>query len=123
MSGQPINISPPIDLPAIAELKSQAQWVAWRYEQRGDAKPTKILVNPYTGRNASTSNPATWGIHEAAAKRAKTVDGVGFVLSDDDNLTGYDLDSCRNPKTGHIKPWAREILSFGETYAEVSPSS
>src|SRR5262249_60933600 len=48
--------------------------------------------------------------------------GVGFVLSDNDNLTGYDFDGCRNPTSGTLKPWVQEILSHGETYAEISPS-
>src|SRR5262249_19554891 len=50
------------------------------------------------------------------------LDGVGFVLSEDDNLTGYDFDGVRNSDTGHIKPWVREILSYRESYAEVTPS-
>ena len=108
---------------AIAELQTIPQWVAWRYEHVGEGKKlTKVPVNPATGGNASTSEPTTWGAYEAAAKRAESVDGIGFVLSDDDNITGYDFDDCRNPENGHIRPWAREILAYGETYAEVSPS-
>ena len=47
--------------------------------------------------------------------------GVGLVLSEDGNLTGYDYDNCFT-RTGRLKRWVFEILAHGETYAEVSPS-
>ena len=122
----PTDEAPPLapELPgAIAELRCHPQWVAWKYRDRGEGKkPTKVPVNSHTGTNAATDDPFTWACYEQAANRAKAdrLAGIkGFVLSDDDNLTGYDFDNCRNPDTGHIRPWAREILSHGETYAEV----
>ncbi|MGH9380857.1 MAG: DUF5906 domain-containing protein [Thermoanaerobaculia bacterium] len=39
-----------------------------------------------------------------------------------EGLGGVDLDSCRNPDTGAIAPWAQELLDRFGTYAEVSPS-
>jgi hypothetical protein len=111
------------DLPALAELKSRARWVAWKWEER-DGKPTKPPVNPRTGSYASTSNSSTWGSYEQAARCAveRGLAGVGYVLGDDDgDLTGVDLDDCIHP-SGKIKPWAREILDQCEAYAEVSPS-
>ena len=113
------------DYPALQELKSHPHWVAWRYEDRGGPKPTKPPIDPHTGGYAKSDDSATWGTYEQATKRAKSggLPGAGFMLGENDgDLTGYDLDNCRNPKTGWIKPWAREILSLGETYAEVSPS-
>jgi hypothetical protein len=105
------------DIPALNELKRINQWVAFRL-------PDKIPINPHTGRNASTDNPATWGTYEQAVQRAQTdgLTGVGFVLSEDDDLTGYDFDKCRNKITGHIDPWARRILNLADTYSEISPS-
>jgi primase-polymerase (primpol)-like protein len=110
------------DIPALNELKAIPQWVAWQYEGRGGPKPTKPPIDPRTGRYASTSDPSTWGTYEQALERAQRdrLAGIGFVLSEDDNLTGYDFDNVRNPTTGHIKPWVREIL--GETYGEITPS-
>src|SRR5205823_13843410 len=36
---------------------------------------------------------------------------------------GVDLDSCRDPQTGDVKPWATELLKLiGETYTEITPS-
>jgi len=114
----------PRDVAAPNELKAIPQWVAWRYEDRGGSKPTKPPVNPHTGGYASCDSPATWGTYEQAERRAREdgLPGVGFVLSEDDNLTGYDFDGCRNPTSGKLKPWVQEILSYGETYAEISPS-
>jgi primase-polymerase (primpol)-like protein len=58
------------DLPALVELKSRPRWVAWRPEIR-NGKTTKVPVNPHTGGNASTADPATWGSYEQAAQCAR----------------------------------------------------
>jgi hypothetical protein len=100
------------DLPALNELKKLPQWVAWKYEDRGGPKPTKPPVNPHNGLAASTDSPGTWGTYEQAERRAKkdSLAGVGFVLTEDDNLTGYDFDNCFTRK-GRLKPWAFELLT------------
>lgn len=122
---RPCTYSDLPDIPAIQRLKSRRQWVCWRYVHRaGDQKPTKPLYQPANGLPASHSNPRHWGSYEEAVARAmrSRMDGVGYVLSDDDDLTGYDLDDCRNPETGEVEPWAQEIIDLAETYCEVSPS-
>ncbi|MFJ4845118.1 hypothetical protein [Streptomyces sp. NPDC088733] len=49
--------------------------------------------------------------------------GLGFVLSDVDDVVCIDLDHCLNPLTGRLAPWAEEIVSqAGATFVEVSPS-
>ena len=47
--------------------------------------------------------------------------GVGLVLTGESDLTGIDLDDCIND-AGGLSKLAAEIVSYGETYAEVSPS-
>ena len=49
---------------------------------------------------------------------------VSDVLTADDNITGIDLDDCRDPETGELEAWATELVaSFGEgVYREVSQS-
>ena len=110
---------------AIDELRQHKQWVAWRLLMRpGATKPTKPPVNPHNGLGASHSDPKTWGTYEqaeACAKR-KNFAGVGFVLSEDDDYTGIDLDKCRDPATGKLDQWADDIVALGETYWETSPS-
>ena len=113
------------DIPAIARLKSRPQWVSWKYEHRpGADKPTKPLFDPKTGFKASHSNPNNWGAYNEAVTRVirSGLEGVGYVLSEDDDLTGADLDNCRDAETGEIEPWAAAIVALAESYIEISPS-
>ncbi len=108
------------------ELRRRRQWVVWKLEQRGD-KPTKV---PYiaaggVGR-ASSTDLMTWATFEEAVAALKTgrYAGVGFVFCSADPFVGVDLDDCRNPETGEIAAWAREIIdSFTNVVLlEASPS-
>jgi hypothetical protein len=112
-------------IPAMSTLQQRDQWVSWDYtwnesRQKWDKPP----INPHTGGGASHSNPQTWSSYADAAARSTTrgLTGVGYVLTSDDNITGIDLDDCRNGETGELASWVQEILNFAETYAEVSPS-
>lgn len=111
------------DLPALRELRDIHQWVAWNYVWR-DGKQTKPPISPKTGSFAKHSDPSTWSSFDQALAfaRKKSLAGVGFVLSEDDGYTGIDLDKCRNAETGALDDWAAEIVEYGETYVEVSPS-
>lgn len=108
---------------AIDYLKQHHKWVAWKYVNR-DGKKTKPPVNPHNGRLARNNKPEDWGTYDQAIARVKRdkLEGVGFVLTEDDGLTGIDLDHVRDERTGKLEPWAAEIIELGETYAEVSPS-
>lgn len=112
------------EIPAIQRLKSRRQWVCWRYEDRGKAKPTKVPYQPRTGFGASASNPHHWGSYDEAVARAERgrFDGVGYVLAEGDDLTGIDLDHCRDPNTGELEPLAQRVVDLAETYCEVTPS-
>ncbi len=125
------NFGPPFeplpDLPALNELRAYRQWVGWKWERRETAagwRWTKPPVNPFNGYGASHTKPNTWNTYERAVQALELRDlaGVGFVLTEADPYIGIDLDKCRDPDTGVIEPWARDILDIGETYAEVSPS-
>jgi hypothetical protein len=112
-----------------AELTVRHQWVVWSLEgppdkKTGKVKPTKVLKNPRTGYNASTTNPETWSTyHEAvAALEAGGYEGLGFIFAPDDEYAGVDLDHCRDPETGEIAAWAREDLALLASYTEASPS-
>ncbi|WP_210161568.1 hypothetical protein, partial [Methylobacterium sp. B1] len=101
------------DFPAIAQVKTMRQWVCWRYEDRGGPKPTKVPYQPRSGFKASASNPQHWGTYAEAVTRAQRghtdggpFNGVGFCLSENDDLTGIDLDGCRDPNTGDLSPLA-----------------
>ncbi len=107
-----------------AELRGCAQWVGWAW-QWVDPRWTKVLrraTDP--ARNASTTDPDTWGTFAEAmdAYRRGRVDGVGFVFTAEDPYLGIDLDKCRDAQTGALAPWAREILTALDSYSEISPS-
>jgi len=108
------------------ELTERPQWVCWRYEMRDD-KLTKVPSNPHTGDYASSTDLLTWSAFEAAvdAFRASKgfYSGIGFVFSSADSYTGIDIDNCRDPLTGEIVEWAKEILNRVQGgYIEASPS-
>lgn len=123
----------PVSLAAIPdELKASAQWVTWQYAWRqAEQKWTKLPLSAHNLRAASTTNAKTWATYERAlaayrsmwmGARAVSVDGIGFVLTEDLGITGIDLDHCRNPDTGAIDAWAQDIVQAVHTYWEVSPS-
>lgn len=108
------------------ELQAWPQWVVWRYGMlRKSGKREKPLYTPATGRPASTTNAATWGTYEEAAKAAYAggnYEGIGFVFDETDPYCGVDLDGCRNPETGDLAEWAQIIVTQLDTYTEISPS-
>jgi hypothetical protein len=106
-----------------AKLRERRQWVLWLNEIRG-GQQTKV---PYqtTGKQAKSDSPDTWSDYESTTSIAEAngkYAGVGFMFSESDGLAGIDLDACRDPNTGQIADWAREIIQRLDSYSEVSPS-
>jgi putative DNA primase/helicase len=116
-------VDPPTTRNIPNALTERPQWVCWRLEER-DGKLAKV---PYTdtGWKASTTDLMTWtrcAMAYAAYERGDC-DGIGFVFSSADPFCGIDIDDCRDPETGEIEPWAKEILDRVQGgYVEVSPS-
>ena len=87
-----------------------------------EGKQTKVPYMPYVPTPewlASTTDPSTWSSFEDVLQAAPRFDGIGFVFNND--YTGVDLDKAFDNE-GHMKTWAREIVSNCPTYAERSPS-
>ena len=105
-----------------AQLKAIPRWLLWRLEDRA-GKPSKT---PYqvSGALAKVNDPDTWTTFETAlaAYLKGGFSGLGIALSDDDDLTGVDLDKCLNPNTGELDLEAAGIVAMLPTYCEVSPS-
>jgi len=97
------------------ELKALKQWVLWSYEDRS-GKPTKTPKQT-NGWNASSNDPSTW----SSWANVEEYEKIGFVFSANDTYCGLDLDNAID-KDGKIKPWALEILTAVNSYAEISPS-
>jgi hypothetical protein len=103
-------------------LRDIDQWVCWRYELK-DGRWTKV---PYTsfGQNASVADPGTWRPFRSALDTWTSdtrLDGVGFVVTERDEITGIDIDDCRDDG-GAIAPVAQDMVDLCASYAEVSPS-
>ncbi|AVH95863.1 DNA primase [Streptomyces sp. WAC00288] len=95
------------------ELTTRDRWV----RRAEDKRPLTVA-----GMAASSTDPRTWSTHKSAAASTAGV-GLGFVLSDEDDIVCLDLDHCINTLTGRLAPWAAAILrDAGTTYVEVSPS-
>lgn len=103
------------------ELRLLNQWVLWKLEDIGAAKPTKV---PYSvrGHAASVTDPSHWGTFEECFNKFQTggYDGLGFVFSKADPYTFIDLDDAE----GDDAILQRHLKVYHEfnTYAEVSPS-
>ncbi|WP_205961852.1 phage/plasmid primase, P4 family [Paracoccus aestuarii] len=111
-----------------AAIDAARLWVAWREDDR-NGKPNKT---PYCGaqRMARPNSPDTWLTRAAAQKVAASLlqgdqkGGVGLMLGSHagDLLGGVDLDSCYDPATAALEPWAAEVIERFASYAEISPS-
>lgn len=118
---------PKIDFAAVpAALQQLPQWVTWKYEPGKEGRWTKV---PYQANNpkrkASTTAPATWASWPDATRLCRKWPehrGVGFVFAAGGGLVGVDLDDCRDPDTGVIDGWGRELIAALDSYSEISPS-
>ena len=116
----------------LVSLAHRSCWVAWQTEARGPSeRPTKIPYSPVGQGRAKANDPATWGTRDAATVRvaalAKPFDlgGVGLelcALGGGRSIGGIDLDTCYDPESGVIAPWAMAVVDNLNSYTEVSPS-
>ena len=115
---------------SLATVAPLPRWVGWRNVLRKD-KPTKIPFSPRTGLVAKANDQAGGARRTEAEAWARIhVNGsgggvglqLGSVQGEDHSFGGVDLDTCRDPGTGRIEPWALEVIARVGSYAEVSPS-
>jgi NrS-1 polymerase HBD domain len=101
------------------ELRVLRQWLCWKFEDIGAAKPTKV---PYqiNGQLANVNEPSTWCNYEDAVKHSSDYSGIGFVFSDNDGFSFIDLDDTN----GDTLAYDRQIKIYREfdSWSEVSPS-
>ncbi len=97
--------------------------MVWKAALR-NGKPTKLPVSPMTGRLAAIDSLTSWADYESAVEAVDRFkcEGIGFVFTDSDPYSGIDLDDCRDPQTGEMQPWARDIVQTLQSYTEISPS-
>lgn len=105
------------------ELIELPQWVLWRAEWDNKQQQYNKVPYSYAGYRASSTNNDTWTIFDAIHnlyEKNDQYDGIGFMLSDDDNYIVLDIDNAID-ETGQITSdlalYMTEI-----TYCEKSPS-
>jgi hypothetical protein len=111
-------------LPHVPEIfKKFPNWVEWEAGTK-----TPLVSGPQLLAKAKTNDPSSWRAYKTVCENicaAKRPVRLGFVTDGErtGNVAGVDLDGARDPQTGNITPWAREILKLlGSTYCEVTPS-
>lgn len=90
------------------ELRDLPQWVSVGEDKRP--------LNPRTGREASVTDPHTWGTFQEACRGSRR---IGFVLTAADPYCFIDLDA---PLTNEQRARHKRIYNAFHTYAEVSQS-
>lgn len=100
-------------------LQKIRQWVVWKKESG-----TKVPYVARTDRDekASHTNRRTWRSFQTAVKAYETgrYDGIGFVLSEEDDFAAIDLDNKNNDPVLDISHL--DIVKRFDSYAERSPS-
>jgi len=101
------------------EMRNLPQWVCWKYEDRGDAKLSKVPYNAKMGTYANVNAVETWSSFQVCANALPNYNGLGFVLHSSDPYTIVDLDHTDDP---NLIQKQIEIHNKLDSYSEVSPS-
>jgi len=112
-----------IDVLRNLPLAQVPHWVVWQPIFRDNKpKPDKVPISAITGQAASVGDSRTWATFDQAVQvyQTKRYAGVGFVLTDDLNLVGIDLDYSISD--GKAFPWAQDIITRCASYTELSQS-
>jgi len=117
------------------ELRQLNQWIRWKLELNRQGRKTKIPYHPNGEQQFATSRDEPYTFENVLGKGdCDETEGIGFVLRTDGDgvkhptgldctLVAIDADGCRDPLTGALTPWGRELFELtGRTYTEVSPS-
>lgn len=89
------------------ELKALKNWVCWTAD--------KLPKNPYTGGNAQSNNPDTWGDFLTACNAVEKYgfNGVGFMFDNTHPYFGVDLDKCLD-NADFIEEFVETLQSYTE---------
>ncbi len=104
------------------EMAHLEQWVLWKAEKLKDKDeygkvPYQLIEIP-----ASSTNPSSWSSFDKTIQKLDDYDGVGFVLTKEDDYICLDLDDIHIDKETHkpLTDIAKEVMQ--KTWWEVSPS-
>lgn len=113
------------------EIKNVPQWVNWKFIER-DGKKTKPPFQT-NGMYAKSDDSMTWSTFDAVKEAAPYCEGIGFVLTNDDDIVFLDFDKCRCPAFDNLNkdisgglnmvlPEVADHVRKLNSYTEVSPS-
>jgi primase-polymerase (primpol)-like protein len=107
-------------------LIARPRWLLWRYEYT-NGRWTKVPYQPNRS-NGSSTDPKTWSDWEAIqiAFESDTdgdrfFDGIGFALTADLELIGFDFDHCYDSATGVTDPSIARFLTTLNSATEITP--
>lgn len=108
------------------ELKARSRWGCWEFKLN-EGRWTKVPIDTRTGKFARPNDLSTWSTFGEAQEfyarhKVQGVNGIGFVFSKADHVVGIDLDKCRDPETGELNDFARDVVRKMNSYTELSPS-
>jgi len=115
------------------ELKKIPQWVNWISVQKDKKnKPTKIPIDAKKLKEkkntASCTDKNTWSDFKTASANlnkknsGQSIAGIGFCLTDNDDISIIDIDHCIDPITNAVHPIALFWVELFDSYTEISPS-
>ncbi|PHK48783.1 phage/plasmid primase, P4 family [Staphylococcus edaphicus] len=106
------------------ELKQLSSWVMWCTKWLTKQQAYSKVPFSTNGYGAKTDNSKTWDSFDKVNAEYVVSDkfnGIGFVLSKDDDYVCLDIDNAVNPDTGQLETdLALEMTEL--TYCELSPS-
>ena len=107
----------------IEDLLERNKWVNFKFKERDDGKYDKIPIDPKTYGNAKTNDEGTWSDFNTAVEAylGDNVAGVGFVVSEEDDIVFIDLDDCIDEHR-NLSDTANDIENKINSYNELSPS-
>ncbi|TDL37020.1 DUF927 domain-containing protein [Macrococcoides bohemicum] len=107
-----------------SDLRELDQWIYWKAEYNERRKQFEKVPYKSPSVKASTTNKNTWKSFESCVKnfKADVYDGIGFVLTKEDNLVCLDIDGAVNPETFEpLTEIAKDMIK--RTWYEISPSA
>ena len=117
-----VAISKVSRLSVLVTLRAMPNWVIWKWEPKKNGKLSK---EPYQAakpdKKAASTRSKEWSNFATAVAAAKHADGIGFMLPHS-GIGAFDLDNCRDVKTGKIEPYATSLVERANSYTEITPS-
>lgn len=104
------------------ELQQAPNWVNWRYETDSKGEPTKVPYHALSGHKAKVNDSRYWVDYATACAAMATghYSGVGFVLTQELNITFTDLDDPKGDAA--IAERHGKVIAMLDSYTEWSPS-